>query len=72
MNFDTSFLFANLFWGTVGVGYFVYGKKQQSMMPLIGGVLMVVVSYLVSSVWLMSLLCIAIGVAVYVLAKRDY
>ena len=72
MNFDTSFLLANLFWGSVGVGCFIYGKKQQLMMPLIGGVLMVAVSYLVNSALLMTLICLALCVAVYVLVKRGY
>ena len=42
---DPSFLFASLIWGSIGVGYFVYGKKQQSFVPMIGGIVMVAVSY---------------------------
>lgn len=72
MSFDSSFLFASLLWGSVGTGYFIFGKKQGSMMPMIGGVLMVAVSYVVSSWLLMSLLCIALIVAVYLLVKRGY
>ena len=67
--FDTNFLFASLLWGSIGVGYFIYGKKQQAMMPMIGGVVMVLASYFVSSWLLMSLICIALMVAVYLLAK---
>jgi hypothetical protein len=70
MSLNTSFLFASLFWGTVGVGYFIYGKKQQSMMPIIGGVIMIAVSYLVSSAILMSLICLALCVGIYVLVKK--
>ena len=50
--FDTSFLFASLLWGSVGMGYFIYGKKQSAMMPMIGGVVICAVSYVVSS-WLL-------------------
>ena len=42
------------------------------MMPMVGGVLMVAASYVVSSWLLMSLLCIALIVAVYLLVKRGY
>jgi hypothetical protein len=35
--FTASFLFASLVWGSVGVGYFIYGKKQQSLPAMVGG-----------------------------------
>jgi len=70
LNFDTSFLFASLFWGSVGVGFFIYGKKQGEMIPLIAGLAMVAISYVVSSWLLMSLLCGALIFGVYYLLKR--
>lgn len=70
--FDASFLFASLLWGSLGIGYFIYGKKQGAMMPMIGGILMIAASYVVSSWLLMSLICIALMVAVYLLVKRGY
>jgi hypothetical protein len=70
--FDPGFLFASLVWGSVGVGYFIYGKRQQSFVPMIGGILMIAVSYFVASPWLMSLICLALMVGVYVLLKRGY
>jgi hypothetical protein len=70
--FSASFLFASLVWGSVGVGYFIYGKKQQSLPAMLGGVLMVGVSYLISSALLMSLICVLAMVAVYALLKRGY
>lgn len=70
--FSANFLFASLIWGSVGVGYFIYGKKQSSLLPMIGGVLMIAVSYLVASALLMSLIGIGIILALYVLWKRGY
>jgi hypothetical protein len=70
--FSPSFLFASLVWGSVGVGYFIYGKKQQSLPAMVGGILMVVVSYFIGSALLMSLISILLMVAVYMLAKRGY
>jgi hypothetical protein len=72
LNFDSSFLFASLLWGSIGVGYWIYGKKQREMMPMIGGAVMVGISYLVSSWLLMSLLSIALMFAVYFLMKQGY
>jgi len=70
--FDANFLFASLLWGSIGAGYFIYGKKTGATMPMIGGVLMVAVSYVVSSWLLMSLLSLGLIVAVYQLMKRGY
>lgn len=70
--FDTNYLFASLLWGSIGAGYWIYGKKQREMMPMIGGVVMIVVSYFANSWLLMSLVCIALMVAVYYLMKRGY
>ncbi len=69
---DTKFLFASLFWGSVGAGYWIYGKRQTLWSPMIGGVVMIALAYLVSSALLMTLLCLAIAVAVYYLVRRGY
>jgi len=70
--FNASFLFASLVWGSVGMGYFIYGKKQSSWPPMIGGILMMVASYFVGSALLMSLLCVVLMVAIYFLLKQVY
>ena len=70
--FNANFLFASLIWGSVGVGYFIYGKKQRSSVPMIGGIVMIAVSYLIGSALLMSLVSIGIILAIYVLWKRGY
>jgi hypothetical protein len=70
--FNANFLFASLIWGSVGVGYFIYGKKQRSSVPMIGGIVMIAVSYLIGSALLMSLISIGIILGIYVLWKRGY
>jgi hypothetical protein len=70
--FSTSFLFASLILGSVGVGYFIYGKRQGSWSPMVAGVLMITTSYFVSSALLMSLICAGLMVGVYMLLKRGY
>jgi hypothetical protein len=46
---DSSTLFIGLFTGTVGFGYFMYGKKQSRVVPMISGAVLMVVPYLIGS-----------------------
>jgi len=69
---DEHFLFASLLWGSVGAGYLVYARKQRETVPFIGGVMMIGVSCFVSSWFWMSILCLALMVAVYQLKKQGY
>ena len=68
--FNTQFLFASLFWGSVGMGYLIYGKKQGEWVPAFGGLAMIAISYFVGSALLMSLLGLALIVGVYWLVRR--
>ena len=58
--FNASFLFASLIWGSIGVGFAIYGKKQRAVVPLVGGILLIAISYLISSALLMSLVGVAL------------
>ena len=70
--FNTNFLFASLIWSAVGVGYWVYGKRQSSWVAMAGGMLMIAVSYLAGSALAMSLVCIGLMAAVYMMLKQGY
>jgi len=70
--FTTSFLFVSLIWGSIGLGYFIYGRRQSSWAPMVGGVLMMVLSYFTGSALLMSVACIGVMAAVYVLLRNGY
>jgi len=70
--FSPSFLFASLFWGSVGFGYFIYGKKQSSWLPMVAGVGMMAAAYLIGSALLMSLVCVGLMTSVYFLLKLGY
>jgi predicted phage tail protein len=70
--FSSNTLFASLIWGSVGMAYFIYGKKQSAWVPMVGGVLMIAVSYFVSSALIMSLICGVIIAAIYLLLKSGY
>jgi hypothetical protein len=53
--FNSSTLFASLIWGSIGMGFAIYGKKQRATAPLVGGILLMGISYLIGSALLMSL-----------------
>ena len=69
---NPSLLFASLLWGSIGIGYCIYGRRQKSVVPLAAGVAMIAVSYLADSVLMMSLVCIGLMAGVYLLLQRGY
>jgi hypothetical protein len=69
---NAHYLVASLIWGSVGLGLFIYGKKQQSMLPLFGGLLIIGVSYFIDSALYMSLAAIALLAGVYWLKRQGH
>lgn len=61
---ESSLIWGVLF-GAVGLGYFVYGKKQRAVVPLLAGVALMVLPYFVSNSWLLVLLGGGIAAAPY-------
>jgi hypothetical protein len=47
-----------LLFGSIGLGYFIYGKKQRAVVPLVCGLALMVFPYFVSNV----ILLVGIGV----------
>ena len=72
MNLDPTWLFLSLFSSGVGFVLLVYGKKQQSFSAMVGGILMIGVSYFIGSALVMSLVSLAIIGTVYWLTRRGY
>ncbi len=52
MDIGTTIMFSTLF-GSIGLGYFIYGKKQQKMVPLIAGIALCAYPYFISNVYAM-------------------
>ena len=55
---ETAPLVLSFLFGTFGLGYFVYGKKQANWIAMVAGAGLMVFPYFVSNVWLIA----AIGV----------
>jgi hypothetical protein len=52
---NPSALFASLIWGSVGLGFVIYGKRQKAMASLVGGILLMALSYFIGSALVMTL-----------------
>lgn len=50
MSMGTLLMVSTIF-GAVGVGYFVYGRKQQKLIPLLAGIGLCVFPYFVSNLF---------------------
>ena len=58
-----SSLLWGLLFGSVGLGFFLYGKKQQAIVPLSCGLALMVFPYFVSN----TILLVAIGIVLIAL-----
>ena len=56
---NTASLLWGLVFGSIGVGFFVYGKRQRAVVPLICGVALIIFPYFVAN----PILLVAIGAA---------
>ena len=70
LNLDSNQLWASVLWGGIGGGYIIYGWRQKSGMPLLGGVVMSLACFLPALP--MTLISLAAMVAVYWLMKQGY
>jgi hypothetical protein len=71
INLDASYLFVSMIWSAVGMGYWVYGKKQRTAPPLFGGIGLIAISWLINSAFWMSLAAVGIIVGVYYWSRND-
>lgn len=55
---DTSSLLWGLLFGSIGLGYLIYGRKQRAVVPLLCGLSLMVFPYFVSN----NILLVATGV----------
>jgi hypothetical protein len=56
---NESWLLWGLLFGSFGLGFFVYGKKQRAVVPLVCGLALMIFPYFVSS----TILLVLIGTA---------
>jgi hypothetical protein len=60
---DTASLLWGVLFSSIGLGYFIYGRKQQQLVPLLCGIGLMGFTFFVSNSWLL----VGIGVGLMVL-----
>jgi hypothetical protein len=50
---NSSGLLLGVLFGAVGLGYLTYGRRQKAVIPLVVGVALCVLPYLISNVWVL-------------------
>ena len=60
---NTATLMWGLLFGSIGFGFFIYGRRQKAVLPLLSGLGLMVFPYFVSN----SLLVVAIGIVLVAL-----
>ena len=50
---DTATLVWGMLFGAIGLGFFIYGKKQKAVVPLLTGIALFVFPYFISNVYLL-------------------
>ncbi len=64
-------LFASLIWGTIGIGYSIYGKKQRFAPAWVGGIALIAISYVIRDPLWMSLAGVGIIAGVWYWSRFD-
>lgn len=69
-NLNQNYLLASLFWSSIGTGFTVYGKRQRELVPALGGIALIAISWLISSALYMSLTCVGLILAIIWVKKN--
>jgi len=64
---DTSLFVWGALFGIIGIGFFTYGKKQHATVPLIVGIALFVIPYLISNLYLLVITGVVLVVIPYFL-----
>jgi hypothetical protein len=67
---DPAYLFTALVWGSIGLGFFMYGKKKKRAVPLAGGILLMGISYLIKTPLSLSCISLILIAGIYLVNRR--
>lgn len=57
---DTNNLMASFFFGLIGTGLFMYGKKAGRPVPLIAGLALILIPYFIPNLIVLTIVCTAL------------
>jgi hypothetical protein len=66
---NTATLIAGLFWSAIGAGFCLYGKKQRSAPPWIGGLALIAICYFIGSALWMSVAAVGIIAGIWLWSR---
>ncbi len=69
---DSTALFLGVLWSSIGFGYFLYGKKQQKTVPLVCGILLIILPYLIDQPTALTCLGLLLAGLPYFLRHLDH
>lgn len=64
---NTGMLFWSFIIGTIGLGYFIFGKKGSNIVALISGIIMMGYPYFVTNIWISILIGLLLIVAPFII-----
>lgn len=72
MKIDATWLLLSLVISAVGMGLFIYGKKQSRIPHLVAGLILMIYTYVVTSALWMILIALAILAALFMLVRLGW
>jgi hypothetical protein len=52
-----SVLLLGVLFSSIGLGFFVYGKKQKAVLPFVSGIGLMALPYFISNIYILILIC---------------
>jgi hypothetical protein len=62
---NISLLYWGMLFGSFGMGFFVYGRKQKAIIPLLVGLILFVIPYFISNVYILVIVGIVLVILPY-------
>jgi hypothetical protein len=68
-NMSMGLIFAGIVFGSLGIGYFIYGKKQKNWVALCAGLALCVVPYFIAHLGLLLLVGAGLAAAPFIASR---
>ena len=63
---DSTTLLLGLLFGSLGTGYILYARNAGKILPAAAGAMLLVLPYVLTTTWLMSLICTAAAIVPWI------
>ncbi|HED17723.1 MAG TPA: hypothetical protein ENI64_13035 [Gammaproteobacteria bacterium] len=69
---SSAMLMWSILFGSIGIAYLVYGRKQRHVLALVTGLLLIVFPYFISNVMLLVSLGVLLVALPYIISKLNF